>query len=273
MSVGDDTGRRPRRGAVEAALWGVPVGLLGGLIGLGGGEFRIPVLLRRFGLSPGALVPLNSVISLVTLAASLAFRAGSLSLAPLAPHLSDLAALAVGGLAAGLSGAGLVARLSDERLHRAILVLLVCLGLLLVAEGTVGLGWRLDLLPGPGPARLAAGAALGGAIGLVATLLGVAGGELLIPTLVLIHGLDVKAAGSASLALSLVVVGAALLRYARLGRLPARPIVARIGVPMGAGSVAGASIGALLAAAAPSDLLKLFLGFVLLAAAWVSSRR
>lgn len=261
------------RGAVEAAAWGVPVGFLGGLIGLGGGEFRIPVLLRRFGLAPGVVVPLNSVISLITLCASLVFRAGSLSLSPLVPHLADIAALTAGGLVAALVGAGLVARLSDHRLHQAILVLLVGLGLLLVVEGLVATDVRLAVLPEDGVARLLTGVGLGALIGLIATLLGVAGGELLIPTLVFIHGLDVKVAGSASLAISIVVVASALVRYGLLGRLPRRDHVVGIGTPMGGGSIAGAAAGAALAAFAPSSALKVFLGLVLLAAAWVSARR
>lgn len=260
-------------GRLEAAAWGVPVGLLGGLIGLGGGEFRIPILLRRFGLAPGAVVPLNSVISIITLSASLAFRAGSLSLAPLGAHLADIGSLTAGGLVAAIAGAGLVARLSDHRLHQAILALLVGLGLLLIVEGIAGADVRLAILPEGAVGRAAAGIALGAVIGMVATLLGVAGGELLIPTLVFIHGLEVKAAGSASLAISIVIVSAALLRYARLGRLPPRAQAAGIAVPMGAGSVAGALAGAALAAFAPSGALKLFLGLVLLAAAWVSAKR
>lgn len=260
--------RRP----AEAAAWGVPVGLLGGLIGLGGGEFRIPVLLRRFGLTPGQVVPLNSVISIVTLVASFTFRAGSLSLGPLGPHLADIGALTAGGLVAALAGAGLVARLSDHRLHQAVLVLLVAIGLLLIAEGFAGAASRLDLLPDSTMPRAAVGIALGAVIGLVATLLGVAGGELLIPTLVFIHRMEVKVAGSASLAISIVMVAAALLRYARLGRLPTRAHVAGIGLPMGLGSVIGAAIGAVLAAAAPAGTLKIILGLVLLAAAAVSAR-
>lgn len=261
------------RRAAEAVAWGVPVGLLGGLIGLGGGEFRIPVLLRRFGLTPGQVVPLNSVISLVTLGAALAFRAGSLSLSTLAPHLADLASLASGGLAAALAGAGLVARLSDHRLHQAMVVLLCCLGLLLIAEGAAGMDVRLGILPESPIERALAGVGLGAVIGLVATLLGVAGGELLIPTLILIHGLEVTEAGSASLSISLVMVSAALLRYARLGRLPGRAEATAIALPMGMGSIVGAAAGAVLSAWAPPSALKILLGLVLFAAAWVSSRR
>jgi uncharacterized membrane protein YfcA len=261
------------RGPAEAAAWGIPVGLLGGLIGLGGGEFRIPVLLRRFGLTPRQVVPLNTLISLVTLVAAFAFRAGSLSLAPLVPHLADIAALTAGGLVAALAGAGLVARLSDHRLHLAIVILLVGIGLLLIAEGLAGAAVRLDILPDPVVPRAAAGIALGAAIGLAATLLGVAGGELLIPTLVFIHGLAVKPAGSASLAISIVIVAAALLRYARLGRLPPRNHAGAIALPMGLGSVTGAALGAVLAAVAPGEALKIALGGVLLAAAAMSARR
>ncbi len=49
-------------------------------------------------------------------------------------------------------------------------------------------------------------------IGAVAALMGVAGGELLIPTLVLLFGLDVKVAGSVSLAVSLPTM---LMGFAR----------------------------------------------------------
>ena len=259
--------------AREAALWGLPVGLLGGLIGLGGGEFRIPILLHRFGLAPGAVVPLNSVISLITLCASLAFRAGSLSLAPVVSNAADIAALAAGGVLAALAGAGLVARLSDRRLHQAIVGLLVALGGLLVAEGLFGLGWRLDILADDTLARVLASVAIGAGIGLVATLLGVAGGELLIPTLVLVYALGVTDAGSASLAISIPIVAAALVRYQRLGRLPARGLIMAVALPMGGGGILGAAAGAALAAQAPPGLLKLILGGVLMAAAWVSARR
>lgn len=50
---------------------------------------------------------------------------------------------------------------------------------------------------------IAAGVAAGLLIDAVASLLGVAGGELLIPTLVLLYGLDIKLAGSLSLAVGL----------------------------------------------------------------------
>jgi uncharacterized protein len=50
-------------------------------------------------------------------------------------------------------------------------------------------------------------------IGLVASLLGVAGGKFLIPTLVLLFGADIKLAGSLSLTVSLPIIG--FTRYSR----------------------------------------------------------
>ena len=72
-------GRRGRH-AAEAFGWGVPIGTLGGLIGLGGAEFRLPVLVERLGYSPRSAVPMNLGISLLTLAAALVIRARTLSL-------------------------------------------------------------------------------------------------------------------------------------------------------------------------------------------------
>ena len=60
-----------------------------------------------------------------------------------------------------------------------------------------------------------AGVVAGFAIGVVASLLGVAGGELLIPTLVLLFGADIKLAGSLSLAVSLPTMLVGFARYSR----------------------------------------------------------
>ena len=57
--------------------------------------------------------------------------------------------------------------------------------------------------------------AAGFAIGVVASLLGVAGGELLIPTLILMFGVDIKLAGSLSLAISLPTMLVGFGRYSR----------------------------------------------------------
>ena len=54
--------------------WSVPIGVLGGLIGLGGGEFRLPVLMYGIGFEAKSAIPLNLMVSLVTLAFSMIAR-------------------------------------------------------------------------------------------------------------------------------------------------------------------------------------------------------
>lgn len=53
----------------------------------------------------------------------------------------------------------------------------------------------------------------GSLIGVFAALMGVAGGELLIPTIVLFYGTDIKIAGSLSLLVSLPTMLVAFARY------------------------------------------------------------
>ena len=69
--------------------------------------------------------------------------------------------------------------------------------------------------PLTGLALFAAGIVAGFIIGVIAALLGVAGGEFLIPTLILLFGADIKLAGSLSLAVSLPTMLVGFARYSR----------------------------------------------------------
>jgi uncharacterized membrane protein YfcA len=261
---------RSRRSA-EAFGWGVPIGTLGGLIGLGGAEFRLPVLVERLGFSPRSAVPMNLVISLLTLAAALVLRARTLSLAAVEPYWLEIGALTLGGAFAAATAAKLLARWSDRRLRITLAVILAGLGVVLLLEAGLrheGAAWIAPI-----PAlRLVAGLLFGLAIGAVSALLGVAGGELLIPTLTLAFGADIRTAGTASLMISLVAVGSGLWRYGRLGMFPSRREMTKTALPMGAGSVVGAVIGGLLVGIAPAAALKVVLGLILIAAAVKLSR-
>ena len=61
--------------------------------------------------------------------------------------------------------------------------------------------------------QIVVGIAAGFIIGVIGSLLGVAGGEFLIPTLVLLFGADIKLAGSLSLAVSLPTMLVGFTRY------------------------------------------------------------
>lgn len=245
-----------------AFLYAVPIGLLGGLIGLGGAEFRLPVLAGPLRYPARQAVPLNLAVSLVTLAASLAIRSNTLSLSPIVPFLPAILALISGAVITAFFGVVLAGRLSNEQLERLILVLLVVIGLALIVEGFLPQE-RPGLLPAALLWRVVAGILFGLAIGLVSSLLGVAGGELIIPTLVFAFGADIKTAGTASLLVSLPTVIVGIIRYASRGAFADRRALADTVAPMSLGSIIGAIVGGMLVGLIPASILKIVLGLIL----------
>lgn len=242
------------------------IGCVGGLIGLGGGEFRLPVLVGLIGFAARAAVPMNQLLSLVTLCTALAARWHTDMLVGVGAFAPAVLALGAGGITAAWFTAPLLSKLSDHRLERAIAVLLILIGALLVAERFLPHGLP-SLVPAEPGLQLVAGLVLGLAIGTASTILGVAGGELLIPTLVFVFGADIRIAGSATLFVSIPTVCMGLYRYSRMGLFPSRRTLLRIGLPMGAESFVGAAVGSALATTVTAEVLKLLLGLILIAAA------
>jgi uncharacterized membrane protein YfcA len=115
--------------------------------------------------------------------------------------------------------------------------------------------------------HFAAGFALGIVIGLVSSILGVAGGELLIPTMMFVFGADIKTAGTASIVMSVCVVTSGLWRYWRLAAIETRLGARRIVSAMSSGSLIGAAVGGLAVGFAPVGVIKAILGFALIAPA------
>src|SRR5215210_3725061 len=123
------------RRSTLAVLHPVPIGVLGGLPGLGGAELRLPVLAGPLGYSARKAVPLNLAVSLITLIVSLAIRSRALSFYSIIPFRYAIFAMIMGAVVAAFFGTELAGKLSDEKLERVILVLLVSIGMLLIVEG------------------------------------------------------------------------------------------------------------------------------------------
>jgi uncharacterized protein len=255
-----------RRSPLAVLLYGAPIGLLGGLIGLGGAEFRLPVLAGVFGYAARRAVALNVAISLITVVSALVIRGGTLSFAPLLGLLPVVVAMIVGAVPAAYVGTALVHRVSERLLERVILVFLVVIGSALIVEAFLPQHVP-GILPHAPPVRVVAAVLFGLCIGLVSSLLGVAGGELIIPTLVFAFGAGIKTAGTASLLISLPTVAVGVLRHRGLGSYSDRADLTRTVAPMGAGSVVGAVVGGLLVGLVPSVALKLVLGVILIVSA------
>ena len=261
MSVSTASPARNRTAAFGA---GAIIGALGGLIGLGGAEFRLPLLIGIFRFAALEAVIMNKAMSLVVVATALPFRAATVPLGDVAANWPIIVNLLAGSLAGAWLGAGWATRLRSETLYRVIAGLLVAIALVLVAGHDAAAGQPLFA----GMAQAIAGVVAGFAIGVVASLLGVAGGELLIPTLILLFGADIKLAGSLSLAVSLPTMIVGFTRYSRdqsfsvLGRNRTFLIV------MAAGSIVGAFIGGHLLGLVPNAILLPALAAILLISAW-----
>lgn len=263
IEVTSSTTRRP----VLGFLYAMPIGVLGGLIGLGGAEFRLPVLVGPLRYLARQAVPLNLAISLITLAASLLTRGGSLSFKSLESLVPAILSLITGAIITAFFGATLANRLSNERLEQIILFLLVGIGFALITESFLPQSVS-GLLPANLVWQISAGLIFGLGIGLVSSLLGVAGGELIIPTLVFAYGADIKTAGTASLLVSLPTVLVGIIRYASRGAYAERRALLETVAPMGVGSVIGAIAGGLLVGLVPASILKFGLGIILIISAW-----
>lgn len=243
---------------------GAGLGMLGGLIGLGGAEFRLPLLIGVFGFGALEAVILNKAMSLVVVASALPLRAATVPWDSVAAHWTVIANLLAGSLAGAWFGAGWATRLRSRTLYRIIALTLLMIALVLLASHNSHAPAHPLLA---GSAQIVAGVGAGAVIGLFAALLGVAGGELLIPTLIILFGCDVKLAGSLSLAISLPTMLIGFARYSRDGSFAVlgrnRPLV----LVMAVGSIAGGFVGARLLGVIPNAVLLPLLALLLMISA------
>lgn len=118
--------------------------------------------------------------------------------------------------------------------------------------------FKLNLIPG---------VLFGLDIGLISSFLGVAGGEVIIPTLVLVFGVDIKDAGTGSLLVSTAPILVGMIRYGQQGWYRSQFDFMHIVVPMGIGSAVGAVVEGVMLGIVPGQHLKLLLGLLLILSA------
>lgn len=247
------------RVSIIAAASGL-TGMAAGFIGVGGGEFRLPVLVELLGFPLKLAGGINLVVGLFTVALSV-YRRWGLQ----AWTAEDVRMVAVMGIASVVGAAlGVIWR---ERLPMRSLKSIVCVYL-----GVVGV-WMLYesmahvehvLLDPQGLERGVLAAVIGLAIAVVSGTLGIAGGEMRIPALLYLFALPIQEAGMLSLMVSLPTLASGALTDWRIGGLPASAI--RIAVFMGVASAAGVLLGVALLPYADRDLLKGTLGILLVIA-------
>ncbi|WP_243762340.1 sulfite exporter TauE/SafE family protein [Streptomyces sp. Tu 3180] len=259
MATGEDlAAARTTRSMPLAFGAGSALGVLGGTIGLGGAEFRLPLLIGLFGFAALPAVILNKAMSLVVVLVALPARRAAVPAGEVAGHWPVAANL----LAGSLLGAWAV-RMRSSTLHEVLAALMVLMAaVLLVTHGTA-----LGTLAFPSWAQVPSGVVAGFGIGVVAAIMGVAGGEPLIPTIVLLFAVDVRTAGSLSLLVSLPTMLVAFARYSRDGGFAVLGASLRFTAVMAAGSAAGAVLGGPSPGMFPASVLIPVLAVVLLVSA------
>ncbi len=109
-----------RQVLVGAFLAGALVGVLGGMIGLGEAEFRLPLLISVFGFAALQAIIMNKAISLIVVITALPACLISVPLAELAPYGYIVINLLAGSLLGAWIGANWATKLRSKTLFRLI---------------------------------------------------------------------------------------------------------------------------------------------------------
>lgn len=243
-----------------AFIAGGAVGLLGGLIGLGGAEFRLPLLIGLFGFAAISAVMLNKTISLVVVSSALLFRTTTIPFEALISSWDVAFNILCGSLVGAWMGASWAIKMKSRTLYQTLAIMLIFIAVVLlfghnaIATEPLVTGVTLWL----------AGISAGFGIGVVASIMGVAGGELLIPTLIILFGVDIKLAGSLSLAISLPTMLVAFFRYSKDTAFKVIKANKPFVISMAVGSIVGAGIGGNLVSVVSDTVLLPLLAVILL---------
>ncbi|WP_072314875.1 sulfite exporter TauE/SafE family protein [Agrococcus sp. Marseille-P2731] len=253
-------GRRATAWLVLASL-GLAAGFLSGLFGVGGGIVLVPALIALAGMD-GRRAAATSLAAIVPTAA-----AGAVSYAALGAL--DLVAgglLALGAVGGAQLGSWLLVRVPAV-VGRWLFVAFVCVVIaqLLLTVPTRDAGIALT------PWTIAGLVLLGFAVGALSGVLGVGGGVLIVPALMLLFGAsDLVAKGTSLLTIVPSAISGTVGNLVRhTVDLPAAIVV---GVAACTTSALGAIVAAALSAATATVLFAVFLAGVLAWSVWQSVR-
>lgn len=243
-------------------LSGMIIGTLGGLIGLGGAEFRLPVLIGFFKFFPLEAVILNKIMSLIVVISAFIFRAVSIPYNDVFSHWDIIINLLAGSIAGAWIGADIAVKLRVKTFYRIISIMLIIIAAVLFISHQIE--YSNFIMEADKIVIILLGIICGFIIGLFAAILGVAGGELIIPVLILLFGIDIKLAGSLSLAISLPTMITGLIRYTKDDSFKIVYSHKSFIIIMALGSILGAFIGGLLLGVVSESILIPLLVIILL---------
>jgi uncharacterized protein len=246
--------RRPRldRPWTAPLAGGFAAGFVAGLFGIGGGVLLIPVLVLVLRRSQHVA----HATSLLAMTIPATVAAARFSLDDAVAWIG--AAAIVGGSLVGVRiGAAILPRIPERRLKLLFAGFLGVLAVRLLIFGDASLVAPTAASPELSLVPVLVHAALGLLVGVTSAVLGIGGGSVIVPALVLFYGYDQHLAEGTSLA---VIVPTALLgavSHARHGYTDWP-----VGLRLGLGGLVGGPLGAELALALPAGVLAR--GFALL---------
>jgi uncharacterized protein len=182
------------------------MGVTLGAMGSGGSIITLPVLVYVAGVAPASAVAMSLAIVGATSAAGayLHYREGNL-------HLKAAALLGTTGMAGAYLGTAFTRLVPASTLMLIFAILMLVVGLAMFREVSKEMS--------PGRCRLIRCAAIGGVVGMLTGFLGVGGGFLIVPALVMFAGLNTKTAVGTSLAIIALNSASGLagqIRYAQV---------------------------------------------------------
>lgn len=244
-----------------AFVSGILIGAAAGLLGVGGGEFRIPVLLYLMRDRPRSAAAVNLFVGAFTVIISLARRWNDMRWT--ADTITFAAVIAVASLAGAVFGARRALEFPTNAIRVAMEIYLLVVGLWMVFEGFTHT--ETVLMRPAGAWLLVTATLIAVTVAVASAAVGVAGGELRIPALLYLCAIPLREAGTLSLVASLPTVVGGSATYRAAGELPRDAL--RIAILMAAGSVIGVIFGAWYLPRLTTHALKAILGLVILAAA------
>ena len=241
----------PKGAVVRGLLLGVLAGVLSGLFGIGGGAVLVPLLVLWVAM-PQHQAHATSLAAIILTAAW-----GTLSYA-LDGQVSYTAgaAIAAGAIVGAWFGAALMHRLSPRTLRRAFG------GLIIIVSAELLIGFtpsEEDWIALGGMAAVVGYIVVGAVAGGLSAIMGVGGGVILVPAMVLLFGFGQHIAQGTSLLIIIPTAIIGAVRHTRHGYTQWR-----LGLILGLGGVVGASAGAAIALQLDGELLRRLFGIFLL---------
>lgn len=246
MSVSSEQVPRASRGGLGELALGCGIGVFSGLFGVGGGVLLVPILVSLLGLARKRA----HATSLVAVAVIAGAGAGSYALNGRVAWLSAIL-VALGGLVGSQIGAFFLHRIADRWLAVIFggFLLIVAVSMVIAPRSGHASANDIDVTT----AHLAILLATGLAAGALSALLGVGGGVIMVPILVLAAGLGQHLAEGTALAAMCPI---ALVGAAKLSQAPITAPQWPRGLRLGLGGVLGAPLGAIAALQLPATTLQ-----------------